>query len=83
MCKHIIPHMTNITLMLPDDLHKKMKKHSEIRWSEVVRQAIQKKIDDLELLNKITSKSKLTSRDALEISKKIDANVARRLGLTK
>jgi len=73
--------MTNITLMLPEELQKKMKKHSEIRWSEVIRQAIQKKIEDLELLDKITSKSKLTNKDALEISKKIDANVARRLGL--
>ena len=81
MCKYINPHMTNITLMLPEELQKKMKKHSEIRWSEVIRQAIQKKIEDLELLDKITSKSKLTNKDAFEISKKIDANVARRLGL--
>jgi len=73
--------MGNVTLMLPDELQKKMKNHSEIRWSEVIRRSIQKKIEDLELLNKITAKSKLTSKDVLEISKKIDASVAKKLGL--
>ena len=74
--------MGNITLMVPDELKKKMKQHSEIRWSEVIRKAIQKKIADLELLDDLSKKSKLTAKDALEISKKIDAGVARKLGLT-
>ena len=73
--------MANVTLMLPDELQKKMKKHSEIRWSEVIRKIIQKKIDDLDLLDKLTSKSKLTLKDALEISKKVDASVARKYNL--
>ena len=73
--------MANFTLMLPDELQKKMKKHSEIRWSEVIRKIIQKKIDDLDLLDKLTSKSKLTLKDALEISKKVDASVARKYNL--
>lgn len=84
MCKHVNPHnMGNITLLLPDELQKKMKKHSEIRWSEVARKAIQKKIEDLTLLEELTAKSKLTAKDALEISKKIDSSVARKLGLIK
>lgn len=32
--------MTNITLSIPDEIYKKMKKYSEIKWSEVVRKAI-------------------------------------------
>ena len=39
--------MTNITLAIPEDLHTKMKQHSEIRWSEVVRKTISQKIEDL------------------------------------
>ena len=81
MWKHWVIAMGNITLMLPNELQEKMKRHSEIRWSEVVRKAIQKKIEDLELLDKLTAKSTLTTKDAFEIRKKIDANVARRLGL--
>jgi len=73
--------MGNVTLTLPDELQHKMRKHSEIRWSEVVRKAIQKRIEDLELLDRLTAKSTLTEADAREISKKIDATVARKLGL--
>ncbi|MBI2672169.1 hypothetical protein HYX16_04510 [Candidatus Woesearchaeota archaeon] len=73
--------MGNITLVLPNELQKKMKEHSEIRWSEVIRKTIQKKIEDLDLLDKLTLKSKLTHKEAFNISKKIDASVARKLGL--
>ena len=73
--------MSNITLMVPEELQRRMRKHNEIRWSEVIRKAIEKKINDLELLEKMTTKSKLTESDALEISKKIDASVAKELGL--
>lgn len=75
--------MGNITLSLPEELQEKMKKHSEIRWSEVIRKTIQKRIEDLELLDSLTAKSKLTKEDALEISKKIDASVAKKLGLVR
>jgi len=70
-----------MTLSIPDELHKKMKQFSEIRWSEIVRRAIQQRIDDLESMEKIVSKSKLTKKDADEISKKINRAVAVRFGL--
>ncbi len=63
--------MTNITLAIPDDLHQKMKTHSEIRWSEVVRKSISQKVEMLDAMNRIASKSKLTQKDVDEISKKI------------
>lgn len=57
-----------------------MREHSEIRWSEVIRKTIEKKINDLDMLEKLTSKSKLTKEDVLELSKKIDSSVSRKLG---
>ena len=75
--------MGNITLAIPEELHKKLRQHDEIRWSEVIRRTLQKKVADLELLDRIASKSKLTPKDALEISRKIDASAARRLGLVR
>ena len=63
--------MANITLALEDDLHEKMKKHSEIRWSEVARRSIRKKVEMLDAMDKIASKSKLTKKDVDEISRKI------------
>jgi len=63
--------MANITLSIPDELHEKMKKMKEIRWSEIARRAIEQRVEDLEALNQLASKSKITNRDIEEISKKI------------
>lgn len=73
--------MGNITLAVPEELHRKMKKHSEIRWSEVIRKTISEKINDLEMMNKLSTKSNLTKKDIEEISKKVDSRVAKKLGL--
>ena len=73
--------MTNMTLSIPEDLHKRMKKFNEIRWSEIARKAIEKRINDLEVMEKIVSKSKLTEKDAKEISDKVKRGIAKRHGL--
>jgi len=73
--------MPNITLAIPEDLHTKMKEHSEIRWSEVVRKSISQKIEDLDVMDKLTAKSRLTQKDVDSIASKIDSAVARKLGL--
>lgn len=73
--------MTNITLAVPEELHVRMKKHSEIRWSEVIRKTISETIDKLDMMDKISGKSKLTKKDIELLSKNIDLNVARKLGL--
>ncbi len=72
MCNHTKPRkMGNVTLALPEDLQERMKKHSEIRWSEVVRKSITQKIEMLEVMDRIAAKSKLTQKDVDEISRKI------------
>lgn len=71
----------NITLSIPDELHEKMKKMSEIRWSQIARGAIEQRINDLEEMNRITSKSKLTQKDVDEISEKIKRGIAKQHGL--
>jgi hypothetical protein len=63
--------MVNITLSVPKETHLKMKKFNEIKWSEIARRAIQERINDLEIMGSIASKSKLTKKDAEELSKKI------------
>ncbi len=42
--------MTNITMSITKELHSKMQKHPEFKWSEVARQAIEEKINDANLL---------------------------------
>ena len=67
--------MTNITLAVPEELHQKMKQHSEIRWSDVVRKTITQRVELLEVMDKIARKSKLTMKDVDEISHKIKREV--------
>jgi len=40
--------VVNMTLAVPERLHRIMKKHSEIKWTEVARKAIEKKARALE-----------------------------------
>jgi hypothetical protein len=39
--------MANITLSIPDDVRERMRKYPEIKWSEVVRNAILEYLDRL------------------------------------
>jgi len=70
--------MVNMTLAIPEDLHKIMKEHSQIKWSEVARKAIQEQARKLELMDKILAKSTFTEKDAEEIGKKVKKEIARR-----
>ena len=40
--------MTNITLSIDDDVYKKMRKFSEVKWSEFVRKCVKKRVEELE-----------------------------------
>lgn len=73
--------MVNMTLALPNDLHRMMKEHPEIRWSEVARQALWTEAKKREIVEKILSKSKLTEKDAREIGDKIKEGMAKRHGI--
>jgi hypothetical protein len=63
--------MGNITLTVPEDVHEIMRKHKEIRWSEIARASIIEHVRKLAMMDKITEKSKLTTKDIEEINKKI------------
>ena len=75
--------MTNMTLALSEDLHQIMRKHKEIKWSEIARQALWNQAKKLELMEKILSKSDLTEDDAEIIGNKIKKEIAKRHGLFK
>lgn len=75
--------MTNMTLAVPKELHGIMRKHKEIKWSEVAREALWNQARKLELMDKFLSKSTLTEKDALEMGRKVNEAVARRHGLIK
>jgi hypothetical protein len=71
--------MPNMTLAVPKDLHKIMKEHSEIKWSEVARRAMWEQARKLELLESLTGKSKLTKQDVEKIGKNIKMGLRKRI----
>ena len=75
--------MVNITLAVPRELKEIMDKHPEMNWSEIARQAFREKASRIELLDAIAAKSKLTEKDALEIGRKVNKEIAKRHGLDK
>lgn len=73
--------MTNMTLSIPEELMKIMRKHTQIKWSEVARLAIWEEAQKLELMDKLLSNSKMTEKDAEEIGRKIKRGIAKAHGL--
>ncbi len=70
--------MVNMTLSVPDSLHKEMLRHSEFRWSDIARQAFEKKIQEVHWIDKLLQKSTLTESDAESIGNAIKKNIRKR-----
>jgi len=70
--------MVNITLSIPDELKKEMDSVPEINWSEVARQAFREKVIKLKILEKFSSKFKLSERDIKELSNKINLEASKK-----
>ncbi|MDP3734434.1 MAG: hypothetical protein Q8R37_04325 [Nanoarchaeota archaeon] len=70
--------MVNMTLAVPSELYAEMTVHSEIRWSDVARQAFTKKVEELHWMDKVLEKSALTEKDVDRIGHKIKAEIAKR-----
>ncbi len=73
--KYVRPHITqavaNLTLSVPDELYDEMKRHPEIRWSEVARQALAKKLEDLRRLEVLLEGSRLREDDVRRLGKQV------------
>jgi predicted CopG family antitoxin len=64
--------MTNITLSIDDEVYKRMRRYSEIRWSEFVRKIIKQRLDELEKLGQNTNNESFLTMLASEKSLKKD-----------
>jgi predicted CopG family antitoxin len=71
--------MPTITVNVDDDLKERMDKHPEINWSEVTRQAIEEKIEALEVMEELTGESELTESDVQEIADRINESGRKRV----
>ncbi|HLG30981.1 MAG TPA: hypothetical protein VI387_12295 [Candidatus Brocadiales bacterium] len=58
--------MASLTLSIPAELRQKMASFKYINWSEIAREAIIHKIEILEKMNRLLSKSTLTQEDTIK-----------------
>lgn len=58
--------MTNVTLSINNEVYKKMRYYSEIKWSEFVRKMIKKRIAELEMIEKHPNKESIMTMLASE-----------------
>lgn len=70
--------MGTISVSVDDEMKSRISELDEINWSAVARKAFEEKLREVEILKKIASKSKLTEKDAQELSKKINEGMARK-----
>ena len=71
-----MPH--NMTVTVEDDLWSEMKKHSEIRWSAVMKEAAKDKIKALIILERMVSKKKLNNKEIDEFAIKLGKRISNR-----
>ena len=81
MCVHsksVRTNMTNMTLSIPEELHKKMKRHTELKWSDIARQAFEKKLNEIEFMENVLRKSGLTEKDAERLGHEMKSKMSKR-----
>ena len=71
--------MGNMIVSVLDEVQKKMKNFTEIKWSEVARKAIIEKLEFLLLVNRLSQKSRLTEKDIEKFSKNIKSSAVQKV----
>lgn len=69
--------MPNITFQIPSEVNEILSKHTEIQWDKVVVDTLWNYAKKLRLLDKITSKSKLTHQNADKLDKAIKSSLSK------
>jgi hypothetical protein len=70
--------MPNLTFSVPEELHREMRSHPEIKWAEVARSAFRRQLRSLALYDRLLSGSRLTERDAVQVGREIRRRAAKR-----
>ena len=71
--------MPNLTIAIPEELRKKLSEFRIINWSEVAREAFERKIIQLKILESFSKDSELTQEDALRLGKKVNEALSKRI----
>ena len=71
----------NMTFSIPEKLKKRAQTRSDVNWSAIVAEAIEERLNGLELLEKITARAHLTDRDVDELADVVDSAMAKHFGV--
>ena len=63
--------MPNMTFAVPVDFHREIRRHKEVRWSEIARRALVREVNRLHIYDRLLAKSALTESDAVELGREI------------
>jgi hypothetical protein len=63
--------MPNITLSISEETKRKLEEHPSIKWSNVVRSVIERKLWEFEEAERLAKKSRLQASDFEPVSEKI------------
>ena len=67
--------MATLTLTVPEDLKHELEDLKVVDWPEVAREALRLKVAQLRILSAISSKSKLTEKEAIQFSVELGRKV--------
>lgn len=63
--------MPNMTLALPEELHREIRRHKDVRWAEIARRALAREVNRLHIYDRLLSKSHLSEADAVVLGRQI------------
>jgi len=69
--------MPNMTFSVPEELHREIRKHKDVRWSEIARRALAREVNRLRIYDRLLAHSELTEADAVAIGRSIRRREAR------
>ncbi|MDZ7688779.1 MAG: hypothetical protein U5J64_08680 [Halobacteriales archaeon] len=70
--------MVSITLSVPEEMKDEMEEFPEINWSEVARQSIDEKLEELRFLEEFKKESDLTEEEAVKLGRRLNEELAER-----
>ena len=70
--------MASVSVSVSDDMKRKLEEFDTVNWSAVARKAFESQLSKLEFMDKLTSKSKATDKDIVELSNKIKEGITKR-----
>ncbi|MFH1710949.1 MAG: hypothetical protein ABH840_01430 [Nanoarchaeota archaeon] len=71
--------MPNLTISISEELRKELSEFKVMNWSEVAREAFEKKVIQLRILESFSKDSELTQKDALRLGRKVNEALSKRL----